>query len=282
MNKILLGILLGAVLGALDGATSWFTPEVRAGIIGIIAGSTVKGIIAGVAAGWFARKVQNLWAGIIFGLAVGALLAYGIVLMNQGKYFFAIMLPGSCVGAICGFATQRYGTMKGSRAAVAAVAALFLLSGLQIHAETPKGSTSAEAFARLKALDGTWKGKSAEMPDFTVSYHVTGGGTTVQETLFPGTPHEMITMYTLDGGELVATHYCAAGNQPGLRYNAAKSTGDKLIFDFVTLHGAKNTPYMHDAELTITGADAMEATWNGFQADGKEGMHHHLILTRAK
>lgn len=282
MNKILLGVLLGAVLGALDGATSWFTPEVRAGIIGIIAGSTVKGIIAGVAAGWFAKKVQNLWAGILFGLAVGAILAYGIVLLNQGKYFFAIMLPGSCVGAICGFATQRYGATKNSRAAVAAVTTLFLLTGLQVHAETPKGATSAEAFARLKALDGTWRGKSAEMPELTVTYHVTGGGTTVQETLFPGAPHEMITMYTLDGGDLVATHYCAAGNQPSLRYNAAKSSGDKLVFDFVALHGAKNTPYMHDAELTVTGADAVEATWNGVQADSKEGAHHHFILTRAK
>jgi len=282
MNKILLGVLLGAVLGALDGATSWFTPEVRAGIIGIIIGSTVKGIIAGVAAGWFAKKVQNLWAGILFGLGVGALLAYGIVLMQHGKYFFAIMLPGSCVGAICGFATQRYGTLKGSRAAAATVATLFLLAGLQVHADTPKGLTSGEAFARLKALDGTWKGKSAEIPELTVTYHVTGGGTTVQETLFPGTPHEMITMYTLDGGELVATHYCAAGNQPSLRYNAAKSVGDKLIFDFVALRGAKNTPYMHDAEFTLTGTDVLETKWNGMNADGKEGAHHHFNLTRAK
>ncbi len=257
MNKILLGVLLGAVLGALDGATSWFTPEVRAGIIGIIIGSTVKGIIAGVAAGWFAKKVQNLWAGILFG-------------------------PGSCVGAICGFATQRYGTLKGSRAAAATVATLFLLAGLQVHADTPKGLTSGEAFARLKALDGTWKGKSAEIPELTVTYHVTGGGTTVQETLFPGTPHEMITMYTLDGGELVATHYCAAGNQPSLRYNAAKSVGDKLIFDFVALRGAKNTPYMHDAEFTLTGTDVLETKWNGMNADGKEGAHHHFNLTRAK
>jgi hypothetical protein len=120
MNKIALGALLGAVLGAVDGATSWFTPEVRAQLLGIIAGSTFKGIIAGVAAGWFAKKVHNLAAGIIFGLAVGAILAYGIVLMNHGKYFVAIMLPGSCVGAICGWATQRYGDTKNGQAPAAA------------------------------------------------------------------------------------------------------------------------------------------------------------------
>ena len=109
MNKIVIGLLLGAGLGAIDGGTAWFTPEVRAGIIGIVIGSTVKGMIAGAAAGWFARKVQNVAAGILFGLAIGAALAYCIVLLNGGKYLFEIMLPGCAVGAICGWATQRYG-----------------------------------------------------------------------------------------------------------------------------------------------------------------------------
>src|ERR1700682_6329654 len=161
MNKITLGLILGAILGALDGATSWFTPEVRAQLLGIIFGSTFKGIIAGVAAGWFAKKVQNLAAGILFGLVVGALLAYGIVMMNQGKYFWAIMLPGSCVGAICGWATQQYGVASRSRA-TAGVAALFLLVGLNVHAAPPaKSLTASEAYARLKGLSGTWKGSGS-------------------------------------------------------------------------------------------------------------------------
>ena len=109
MNKITVGLLLGAVLGALDGATAWFTPEVRAGIAGIIIGSTIKGIIAGAAAGWFAKKVNSVLAGIAFGLLVGALLAFGIVAAQHFKYIWSIMLPGSAVGAIVGWATQRYG-----------------------------------------------------------------------------------------------------------------------------------------------------------------------------
>jgi hypothetical protein len=109
MNKITVGLLLGALLGGLDGATAWFTPEVRAGIIGIIIGSTIKGMMAGFAAGWFARKVQSTTAGIVFGLAVGAVLAGIIVALQHGQHALAIMLPGSCVGAIVGWATQRYG-----------------------------------------------------------------------------------------------------------------------------------------------------------------------------
>jgi hypothetical protein len=109
MNKVLLGILLGAILGAMDGATAWFTPAVRAGLAGIIIGSTVKGILAGIAIGFFARKVHSLALGILFGLAVGFVLAFLIAQLQHG-YYVQIILPGSLVGVIVGYATQRYGT----------------------------------------------------------------------------------------------------------------------------------------------------------------------------
>ena len=111
MNKPLFGLILGAVLGAVDGLTAWFTPEVRPQILGIVLGSTFKGLVAGVLIGWFAKKVKSLPLGILFGLAVGLILAFGIAAMPQpsGKhYYFEIMLPGAIVGAIVGYATQRY------------------------------------------------------------------------------------------------------------------------------------------------------------------------------
>jgi predicted membrane protein len=109
MNKVLLGLLVGAVLGAIDGGTAWFTPAVRPTIVGIIFGSTIKGIIAGVAAGIFARKVNSLGLGILFGLAVGFVLAFLVAYLQHG-YYFEIILPGSIVGALVGWATQRYGS----------------------------------------------------------------------------------------------------------------------------------------------------------------------------
>lgn len=108
MNKVLLGLLLGALLGAIDGGTAWFTPSVRAQLAGIIVGSTVKGLIAGLAAGFFARKVNSVPLGILFGLGVGALLAFIVAYMQHG-YYLEIILPGSIVGMIVGYATQRYG-----------------------------------------------------------------------------------------------------------------------------------------------------------------------------
>ncbi|PYY17999.1 MAG: hypothetical protein DMG60_09770 [Acidobacteria bacterium] len=76
--------------------------------MGIVFGSTFKGIIAGVLIGVFARKVHSLALGIVFGLSVGLVLAFIIAQLQHG-YYFQIMLPGGMVGLIVGYATQKYG-----------------------------------------------------------------------------------------------------------------------------------------------------------------------------
>jgi hypothetical protein len=108
MNKIVIGLILGGVLGVFDGLTSWFTPEVRAQLLGIVIGSMIKGLIAGILIGWFARRVNSLPLGILFGLGVGLLLAFFVAHMQHG-YYFEIMTPGGLVGLIVGYATQKYG-----------------------------------------------------------------------------------------------------------------------------------------------------------------------------
>lgn len=115
MNKPVYGMLLGGVLGILDGLSALVSaPETAPGILGIVIGSTAKGVIAGLLIGWFARKVKSLPLGIVFGLAIGAALAWLIVYLQASadpaapSYFWEIMLPGSLVGVIVGFATQRY------------------------------------------------------------------------------------------------------------------------------------------------------------------------------
>jgi hypothetical protein len=49
--------------------------------------------------------------GILFGFAVGLLLAFFVAHMQHG-YYFAIMLPGGLVGLIVGYATQKYGESR--------------------------------------------------------------------------------------------------------------------------------------------------------------------------
>ena len=108
VNRITLGIVVGGALGILDGLTAWFYPEARAQLVGIVIGSTLKGVIAGLIIGLFARKVTSTGWTLFFGTLVGALLAFLVAAM-QGKNYLEITLPGSLVGLLTGFATMRYG-----------------------------------------------------------------------------------------------------------------------------------------------------------------------------
>lgn len=113
MNKPVLGLILGGVLGVFDGLTALISaPETAPQIMGIVIGSTIKGLIVGVLIGWFARKVDSLPLGILFGLLVGAFFAFLVALMPDAQgnhYYVEIMLPGSVLGIIVGYATQRFG-----------------------------------------------------------------------------------------------------------------------------------------------------------------------------
>ena len=113
MNKPVLGLILGAVLGVFDGLSALISaPQTAPDIVGIVIGSTGKGLICGLLIGWFARKVHSLTAGLVFGLAAGAFFAFLIAIMPANRpYYWQIMLPGSVLGLIVGYATQKYGTV---------------------------------------------------------------------------------------------------------------------------------------------------------------------------
>ena len=112
MKKPVLGLLLGAVLGAFDGLTALATPAVASQIVGIVIGSTIKGLIVGVLVGWYAYRVQSLSKGLLVGLVVAAFFAFLVAAIPQPDghhYWIEIMLPGSIVGLIVGYATQKFG-----------------------------------------------------------------------------------------------------------------------------------------------------------------------------
>jgi hypothetical protein len=99
---------VGGVLGVLDGLTAWFTPEARPMLFSIVTGSTVKGLLAGLLIGLFARKIGRMGWTLAFATALGALLAFGVAFAG-GKYYLEIVLPGTFVGLLTGYATLRYG-----------------------------------------------------------------------------------------------------------------------------------------------------------------------------
>ena len=126
-----------------------------------------------------------------------------------------------------------------------------------------------EAFARLRTLCGEWQGvgmaKGQSVPAH-VSYKLTAAGNALVETLFPGTPHEMMTVYHLDGAKLMLTHYCSLGNQPRMVLDPASSL-DHLSFVFAggTNMDPERDMHMHNVRIRIKDADHIESEWDTYQ-----------------
>ncbi len=82
------------------------------------------------------------------------------------------------------------------------------------------------AFDYLKKLEGRWVVREGEEGPFGWEFEVTSRGSAVIERLKVGTPAEMATIYHLDSGSLVASHFCQLGNQPRLTAVTSEAEGD--------------------------------------------------------
>jgi len=144
-----------------------------------------------------------------------------------------------------------------------------------------KVAAKAGGLDRLKKLAGTWVAvdDKGQPTDNVVSvFKVTSAGTAVQETIFPGTGHEMVSVYYVDGPDVVLTHYCALGNQPHLKLDPSSSK-NRLDFKFVSgsnLNPAKDM-HMHEGSITVVDDDHIESTWQAWQ-DGKPAAGHKLAM----
>jgi hypothetical protein len=138
---------------------------------------------------------------------------------------------------------------------------------------------AAAAFERLKQLAGEWEGTAAGEPA-VVTYRVTSAGHTVIETLLPGTPHEMVTAYHLDGKSLMLTHYCAAGNQPRMKADLGKYP-DSLHFVFAGATNMKSPKdeHMHEVTLYFLDANHVRSQWVSYK-NGSRGETVEFDLTR--
>jgi hypothetical protein len=117
MKKPVFAMLLGGFLGVFDGLTALVTggPEIPSQIGVIVAGSTFKGVVAGLIIGLVAQRTQSLAVIVGVGVAVAALFAYLVTIGTP--YLWEIVLPGSIVGLIVGFATAKYrGPVRSSTA----------------------------------------------------------------------------------------------------------------------------------------------------------------------
>ncbi len=162
---------------------------------------------------------------------------------------------------------------------------LLLASSAWLSAEdVPAPKKGSPEFERMKTLVGTWKGKTdmGQGPvELTVQYRLLAGGSVLEERVFEGTPHEMVTMYFDQGGKLALTHYCVMGNRPAMLLKAADEK--TLTFDFDPTCGinpAKES-HMHALTIRFDDADTITATCKAI-IDGKENEDHPATLKRVK
>jgi len=157
-------------------------------------------------------------------------------------------------------------------------------------AEMPNGKIDAKtAFEKLKGLAGDWNGEAQsgehgnQAIPAAVTYRSASNGTVVAETLFPGTDHEMMTLYFLQGNDLVAIHYCAMGNQPHYKLDLTKSTPAELVFAFdggTNFDPAKDG-HVHDGKIGFTADGKLDNAWT-FYAGGEKKGQNDFHLTRKK
>jgi hypothetical protein len=173
-------------------------------------------------------------------------------------------------------------------ARVAALALALTAAALAAPQPDAPPAATSPAFESLKSLAGTWTGTAAWDEagqkgggEITIVYRLTAAGTAVEETMSPGTPHEMVTVYHMDGQDVVLTHYCAAGNQPRMRLEGS-SDPKVLSFRFIGGSNMKESDmHMHSAQITLVDADHIQGLWTSMK-DGKAAGQASFDLARKK
>ncbi len=156
---------------------------------------------------------------------------------------------------------------------------LALLAPAQARAET----TAQAGFEKLAALAGQWKAETPEGQVATANYRVVSNGSAVMEEVTTPDGVSMVTMYHLDGDNLVLTHYCAAKNQPRMKADLGASSPGELRFRFLdaTNLADRNTGHMRDLTVRFQDEKHMSQEWI-FRKDGKDQPPHPFHYERVR
>jgi hypothetical protein len=145
-----------------------------------------------------------------------------------------------------------------------------------------KSKKFSSEFNKMKSLVGTWQGEMKRGDKnmvIKINYKVSSGGSSIVETSFPGTPMEMVSVYTDVKGKVNMTHYCALQNQPTLKLQS--STKDTLDFNYIkgTNLDAKKDAYMQHLTLKFKDKNTIEQHWTQYKG-GKSAGINKIVLTR--
>jgi len=132
-----------------------------------------------------------------------------------------------------------------------------------------------KSFDQLKTLAGSWEGLVAgtgtpiDGKVIQATLRVTSmGNALMHEIRIEGRMDDPITMLYLDGGRLLLTHYCDAGNRP--RMVAKVSPDGKTVeFGFLDVVGSTRYGNMHDAVFTVVDVNHHTEVWTWMDPEGQ-------------
>jgi hypothetical protein len=153
-----------------------------------------------------------------------------------------------------------------------AVAALLLSAAPPSAGAAPPAAAKPDgraAFEALKKLEGNWKTDGKDPKDLTfLQLRVVSNGTAVLETMTGGDKTKILatSVYSLDGGELVMTHYSGQANQPHMRLKAIEGKDLKFETTTVTNLFSPQAAHMNAVAFLVKDGDHLTQEWESLTA----------------
>jgi hypothetical protein len=130
-------------------------------------------------------------------------------------------------------------------------------------------SDAQKALDKLKSLAGTWEGKDAKGGLVQDTYRLTAGSTAVMGENKMGS-EDMLSLFYVDGGRLLMTHFCPSGNQPRMQATIPPDL-KSISFDFLDITNLPNpqSGHMHHAVYLFSDAGHYTEAWT-WRQNGKD------------
>jgi len=170
---------------------------------------------------------------------------YGIMNRRPSPLSHRVRLRGACPSGVAPrsdpWTLQRFALSTASAAAFCAI-------GTAAYADDAK---TVAVFGHLSALVGEWKGVG-DTAGASLTYTLAADGSTLMEVSRSAKGASMVTMFSVDGDHLVATHYCSAGNQPQMATPPiVDAAARQLSFSLVRITGMKAPGDWHNTALEM-------------------------------
>lgn len=156
------------------------------------------------------------------------------------------------------------------------VSIVLLLAAAPASAEEESASVR---FDQLKKLEGDWAAQTSDGRERHISYRVIARGSVLVERWLGAGDRETMTVFHMDGGRLLATHYCGQGSQPRFTFASSPSQGrmDFVFLDVTNLpEPAQSHQHAFSIEVDPSGRVVRSETYRSGGQDETET----LVFTR--